>query len=109
MTKQNEIEILRECAEKLGKDSYCQQWLLDQIPYIENDMRADLFPQLGLAETRRMEQNTLTLAKEQAERIVAQARTEAETVRKHASQWSKSLRISAISALEKAIKDIGEI
>lgn len=109
MTKQNEIEILRECAEKLGANSYCGTWLLDQLPFIESDMRSDMFPQMGWAETRRLEKSTIDMAVYKAEMIIAQARTEAEKIRKDASQWSKSLRISAITSLENAIKQIGNI
>jgi hypothetical protein len=63
MKKTQELEILRECAEKLGPNSYCGPWLLDQLPFIERDMRSNMLPQTSWTETRRLEQTTIALAK----------------------------------------------
>ena len=70
MSKDAEISILLECAEKLGRDSYCQAWLLDQIPFIQRDIRNDIIPQIGWAETRKLEQGAIDLANQQAKRII---------------------------------------
>jgi cell division septum initiation protein DivIVA len=103
MTKQDEIETLRETAEKLGPNSYCGDWLLDQIPYIENDMRSDFLPQMGWADTRKMEQNTLALAKEQAARIIKDAEENAERIKKDAQERADLIRHTLRRELEKAL------
>ena len=103
MTKSQEIETLRECAEKLGPNSYCGDWLIDQLPYIENDMRSDFLPQMGWADTRKMEQNTLALAKEQAARILKDAEEQAERIKKDARENADLIRNILKMELQKAL------
>lgn len=106
MTKQNEIEILRKCAEELGRESYCQAWLLDQIPFIERDIRSDIFPQVGWVETRRMEQNAISLAKEQAKRITDEAAKEAERILSLALNKAEMIRANLRREIEAALEKI---
>ena len=103
MNKNDELWILRDCADKLGSDSYCGPWLQDQIPYIERDIRGDMFPQLGWAETRKMEQNAISLAKEQAARIVKDAEEQAALIRKNSEKYAASVRKALAHDLEKAL------
>jgi cell division septum initiation protein DivIVA len=103
MKKSQEIETLRETAEKLGPNSYCGDWLIDQLPYIENDMRSDFLPQTSWTETRKLEQNTLALAKKQAARIIKDAEEQAERIRKDARQNSDLIRNILKMDLQKAI------
>jgi cell division septum initiation protein DivIVA len=102
MNKQDELETLRETAEKLGPNSYCGDWLLDQLPYIENDMRSDLLPQTSWTETRKLEQNTLALAKEQAARIIKDAEETAERIKTDARKNSDLIRNILKMDLQKA-------
>jgi hypothetical protein len=103
MTKQNEIDTLLACAKTLGGDSYCGPWLLDQIPFIEHDMRSDFLPQASWTETRKLEQNTLALAKEQAARIIKDAEEQSERIRKDARQNADLIRNSLKWDLQKAL------
>ena len=103
MTKNDEVETLRETAEKLGPNSYCGDWLLDQLPFIENDMRSDFLPQTSWTQTRKMEQNTLALAKEQAERIIKDAEETAERIKTDARKNSDLIRNILKMELQKAI------
>jgi cell division septum initiation protein DivIVA len=103
MTKNEEIETLRECAEKLGPNSYCGDWLLDQLPYIENDMRSDFLPQTSWTETRKLEQNTLALAKEQSARILKDAEEQAERIRNDARKNADLIRNILKMDLQKAL------
>lgn len=103
MTKQDEIETLRETAEKLGPNSYCGDWLIDQLPFIEKDMRSDFLPQMRWADTRKLEQNTLALAKEQAARIIKDAEEQAERIRKDARQNADLIRNILKMELQKAL------
>jgi cell division septum initiation protein DivIVA len=103
MTKSQELETLRECAEKLGPNSYCGDWLIDQLPYIENDMRSDFLPQMGWADTRKMEQSTIALAKEQAARILKDAEETAERIKIDARKNADLIRNILKMELQKAI------
>jgi hypothetical protein len=106
MKKQNEIEILRECAEKLGSNSYCGTWLLDQLPLIESDMRSDMFPQMGWTETRKLEQNTLAFAKEQAGRILKDAEDHATRIKKDVQEQADLIRHKLKLDLQKAFETL---
>lgn len=106
MSKAKEIEILRECVERLGRDSYCGPWLKDQIPFIEHDMRCDIFPTPTWTESRMRHDNHLALANDAAERLVKSAKEEAERIKKEAAEYAKKLRIAALNAVERAIREI---
>jgi hypothetical protein len=103
MKKSQELEILRECAEKLGADSYCGPWLLDQLPFIENDMRSDFLPQTSWTQTRKLEQNTLALAREQAGRIIKDAEEQATRIKIDARKNADLIRDVLKMELQKAI------
>jgi cell division septum initiation protein DivIVA len=103
MTKSQEIETLRETAEKLGSNSYCGDWLIDQLPFIENDMRSDFLPQTSWTETRKLEQNTLALAKDQAARILKDAEEQAERIKKDARENADLIRNILKMDLQKAL------
>lgn len=103
MTKSQEIETLRECAEKLGSNSYCGDWLIDQLPFIERDIRSDMFPQTSWTETRKLEQTTIALAKEQAGRIIKDAEEQSERIRKDARQNADLIRNILKMDLQKAL------
>jgi hypothetical protein len=106
MTKSQELETLRETAEKLGPNSYCGNWLLDQLPYIENDIRSDFLPQMRWADTRKMEQNTLALAKEQAGRILKDAEETAERIKTDARKNADLIRNILKMDLQKALDSL---
>jgi hypothetical protein len=106
MTKNDEIGILRDCLERLGFDSYCGPWLRDQMPYIERDIRSDMFPQIGWAETRKMEQNTINLAKEQAARIVKDAEDQAARIKKDSEKYVEHVKKGLVRDIEKALSII---
>ena len=98
MTKKNEIEILSAAVAALGNNSYCSQWLADQIPFIKSAIESDLYPQfraIGFAEmqdrARKMREEALaeaTLiianAKLNAERLTDQARTQVAAIKRRA-------------------------
>ena len=42
MTKEREIELLKEFESKLGANSYCGKWLESLIPDIERDIASDI-------------------------------------------------------------------
>jgi cell division septum initiation protein DivIVA len=106
MTKSQEIETLRTTAEKLGPKSYCGDWLIDQLPFIESDMRSDFLPQTSWTQTRKLEQNTIALAKEQAARILKDAEEQAERIKKDAQERADLIRHTLRRELEKALDSL---
>ena len=106
MTKQDEIETLRKTAEKLGANSYCGPWLLDQLPQIEQDIRSDYFPQITWAESRRIQDQHIANAKAQAEFMLKQAKEKAERMIQDAEKHSKQVRASLIRDMEKVIASL---
>ena len=106
MNKQDELETLRKTAEKLGSNSYCGPWLLDQIPQIEQDLRSDFFPQITWAESRRIQDQHLANAKTQAEFLLKQAKEKAERMVQDAEKHSAQIRASLIRDMEKAISNL---
>ena len=106
MNKQDEIETLRKTAEKLGENSYCGPWLLDQLPQIEQDIRSDFFPQITWTESRRIQDQHLANAKTQAEFLLKQAKDKADRMIQDAQKHSAQIRSSLIRDLEKAIASL---
>ena len=106
MNKQDEIETLRKTAEKLGANSYCGPWLLDQLPQIEMDIRSDFFPQITWAESRRIQEQHIANAKAQAEFLLKQAKDKAERMIQDAEKHSKQVRASLIRDMEKIIASL---
>ena len=105
MNKKSELEILSAAVVALGNNSYCSQWLADQIPFIKSAIESDMYPQfraIGFAEMqdrarimREDAQAEATLiianAKLNAERLTDQARTQVADIKRRA--------ITAITAL----------
>jgi len=106
MNKQDELETLRKTAEKLGANSYCGPWLLDQLPQIEQDIRSDFFPQITWAESRRIQEQHIANAKTQAEFMLKQAKEKAERMIQDAEIRAAQIRASLIRDLEKAISNL---
>jgi hypothetical protein len=52
MTKNEELEILRDTISRLGPNSYLGPWLEDQLPWIESDMRSDIPPMSSYSQSR---------------------------------------------------------
>jgi hypothetical protein len=77
MTKQEEIQILRDAAARLGLESYCGPWLLEVIAAVERDIRADLPPIPTIDAWRRECAAMEAQAKERAAEIVATAKERA--------------------------------
>lgn len=91
-TKQDEISILRDCADKLGANSYCGPWLSQQIPFVESAIRSDFFPDVDLNKTRELCaeearrcaeacETQRKIAQKEADAIIANARKEACAIR----------------------------
>lgn len=103
MTKHDEIQLLLEAAHKLGSNSYCGPWINEQIPYIEHDIRCDIMPTPTWSETRKLHDSTITLAKDQAERIIRAAKKDAEEIMQDAKNRAEHTRKALARDIQKAL------
>jgi hypothetical protein len=96
MTKNEEIQILTECADRLGPDSYCGAWLREQIPFIESDIRSDVEP--GILASASLQEWTRRCAEMRADairdrdRILSDARKEADEMRERTIRFNELQR-----------------
>lgn len=80
MTKTQEIEILKEAAAKLGKDSYCGEWLNSLLPRIERDIRSDYVPVYTPEQAQKDAEKIVEEAKERAKEILDNASRNAQKI-----------------------------
>ena len=96
MNKSEEIQILADCADRLGSDSYCGSWLRDQIPFIESDIRSDIEPGIlasaSIKDCANRCNQMLREAFDEKERILAQARKEADEMRERTIRFNELQR-----------------
>lgn len=106
MTKQQELELVRALADRLGPDSYCGPWLASVLPEVEWEMRNDYPPSANWANSRKA-------AEAAAENIIAHAQNTAASLKLACDRECKELRektrraqARAIDALNQAANDI---
>jgi hypothetical protein len=106
MTKQQEIEILRATAAKLGADSYLGPWLSFVIPIVERDIRSDNPPV-----TLTPKEHAAQIIAE-AEDVLRRAKSDAEITRQQAVRQlmdAKQIRLSATQAVAQANRDLEKL
>lgn len=109
MTKSEEIEILRQAANWLGRDSYCGAWLADQLPSIESALASDYLPDVyafSISEARIHAEKIVAQAKEESASIEARAKAEAEKTREAACKFCDSIRQGLRRDIESALHRI---
>lgn len=106
MTKNDEIQLLLEASIKLGSDSYCGDWLKEQIPFIEHDMRCDIIPNSSWSDTRRLHDGILNTAREQANHILKEANEKAGKIMGDAQKFSENTRRALARDIQKALDAI---
>ena len=106
MTKNDEIQLLLEASIKLGSNSYCGDWLKEQIPFIEHDMRCDIIPNSSWVETRRLHDGMLETAKQQSEYLIKNAKEKAEKIMRDAEKQAENIRKSLARDIQKALDAI---
>ena len=96
LSKSQEIQILTQCADSLGSNSYCGPWLREQIPFIESDIRSDIEP--GILASASIQDCTRRCAEMRADamrdsdKIISDARKEADQIRAQAVRFSELQR-----------------
>ena len=110
MTKQDEVKILRETAEKLGSASYCGPWLNRILPGIERDIASDNPP--GVQTPAEYAASVIAEAKSGADRILLEAKREADRMLCEAGNQlaeAKQSRDSANRAIVAAHRTLGDL
>ncbi len=100
MTKDTEINILREFAGRLGPDSYFGPVLADQLDAIIREIRADMTPPLPLSVARAAAADVMERAEDHARSVRESANREAERIVLAAHKKRESIMAGARSALE---------
>lgn len=106
MTKNDEIQLLLEASIKLGSDSYCGDWLKEQIPYIEHDMRCDIIPNSSWSDTRRLHDGMIETAKQQCEYLLKAATEKADKIMRDAEKQAENTRKTLARDIQKALDSI---
>lgn len=104
MMKSEEIALLRGIAAKLGPNSYCGPWLASVADEVEQQVRSDFFPTPTLAGTRKDCEEMIALAKDKAEQIEADARTEGIKIVKTAKERAATIINLSRTSLQAAIQ-----
>jgi hypothetical protein len=95
-SKSEEIQILAAAADSLGSGSYCGDWLREQIPFIESDIRSDFAPGIlassSIQDCARRWAEMLFKAIEERDRIISDARREADQIRAQAVRFNELQR-----------------
>jgi hypothetical protein len=106
MTKNDEIQLLLEASIKLGSNSYCGDWLKEQIPFIEHDIRCDIIPNSSWGDTRRLHDGMVETAKQQSEYLIKDAKEKADKIMRDAEKQAENIRKSLATNIQKALDAI---
>ena len=95
-SKSEEIQILTAAADSLGSDSYCGAWLREQIPFIESDIQSDIEPGIlasaSIQDCARRCAEMRVKAIEERDKILSDARKEADLIRCQAVRFNELQR-----------------
>jgi len=113
MTKSDEIQILTAAADSLGSNSYCGDWLREQIPFIESDIRSDIEPGVltsaSIQDCARKCFEMRGEAMRERAKIVQDAHDEAERIMDAALKLADSIRSGLRRDIENALHQITKI
>lgn len=105
MTKQEELNAIRELAEKLGNNTYCGPWLKRSLPFIEQDMRND-FP-IDVAQLVHLREEMLNLSKEM-EDVRKEAQEKIQKMYADARKQVEDYKANARERIQLELKRISE-
>ncbi len=112
-SKSEEIQILTAAADSLGSDSYCGAWLREQIPFIESDIQSDIEPGIlasaSIQDCARRCAEMRAKAIEERDKIILDARNEAERIMDAALKLADSIRSGLRRDIESALHQITKI
>lgn len=103
MTKAQELDALRALALELGPQSYIGPWILDNLPGIEADIKADLPPVMSWSDQRGLHAAAMADAKQiraaaeqDRQRILDSARADARQIRDSVASDIRKLADAAL-------------
>ena len=102
MTKNEELEILRDAARRLGPDSYCGPWLSESLPAIEQDLRSDFVPSASIEDARKEAARIISEATERGKELLRLAQLKSDEATRYATRVRDEVS-AAIRAAEKAL------
>ena len=102
MTKQDELDILRDTIARLGPNSYLGPWLQDQLPWIESDMRSDIPPMSSYSQCRAVRAEELEENRKRISDMESQANVR---IRDHEERLSRTFN-SASSYLRRLASEL---
>ena len=107
MTKDQEIQILIDAANKLGPDSYAGAWLNEQIPFIQFDIRCD--HPVGTAAVSISEAKEMVIkAREDARKIESETKKYCEKLIQDAKDQAWKHREAILYKASKSLKEYAE-
>ncbi|MDA1277445.1 MAG: hypothetical protein O2960_25880 [Verrucomicrobia bacterium] len=108
MIKSDEIQILRDAADKLTANSYCGPWLRSVISTVESDIRSDFMPSPTMEATRQLCAGELASARREAAQILTTATDEAKKLKDKSLRFADSVRSSLREAIRQADRALNE-
>lgn len=115
-TKAEELAAVRALAEQLGPSSYLGPWLADALPWLEDQLRCDYFPQRARAmaeEAARVKAEaccdaiaTRQSAQLEARRLLEGTSAQAEQLKAQAEAEAERIRGRAWQAIRLAMKEL---
>tara|TARA_R110000823_G_scaffold262000_1_gene382681 strand:- start:191 stop:514 length:324 start_codon:yes stop_codon:yes gene_type:complete len=105
MTKEEEIKIITNAALELGNDSYLGKWLAKEIPSLKHSIEQDFYP-IGIGESEKIAQCTISDAEKRACEIVKEAVTKAGRIVKEAEEQIRQKKKIARNRMLDIMNDI---
>lgn len=106
MNKQQEILILKATAAKLGKDSYLGPWIESIVAEVESMIKSDIFPDVNLSETAHKCSEQKLVVAMQADSTKKEAEKAAEKIIQDARNEADRIRSSVLYAMKAAINTL---
>lgn len=109
MTKQDEISLLTETARKLGANSYCGEWLAEQIPFVQSALSSDFTPDiyaLSISQANAKAREIVADSERKAREIVEKAEKTAKEISERESKAREMWKWRFASDLRQALKTI---
>jgi len=112
MKKSEELQLIRDAVQRLGPGSYLGPWLSDQIPSIKGALASDYPPEAyacSIREARIHCEKIITQARDEAEKTRARAKADAEAERQKACRFNDSIRADLLRAIERARHELTKL
>jgi len=91
MTKDQELQTVRDAIDKLGNNSYLGPFLREQMPFFESALRSDMLP-TPLSEAHKLADEVVMEARKTAQNMVENAMREANSIIEKARQEREMIR-----------------